>query len=289
MSFQIVDASGFVHRMFWGLPPLTRRSDMHPINVAQGCVSSFWGLVRQNPSHVAVALDSGKKSSARLAISAEYKAQRKPLPEDLICQMPFAREAAEAFGFRCVMVDGVEADDLIATLARIATEQGHEVIILSGDKDMCQLVSPTVTLFDPLKKIRITQEIVRERYGVPPRMMIDYQAMCGDDTDNVKGIKGVGPKFAQILLRQFGSLEAILERCHEIETDHLRAKVSAGAEQARVAKRLVTLDPNIEIGCECADFAYPSFDHRPVLEFLDRMQDLGTLRGKIASAYAEAA
>lgn len=283
----IVDCNGLIHRMFHGLPPLARGSDGHPVNVAQGCASSFWRLVKQHPSHVAVILDGKGGSTARKAMSPDYKANRKPMAPELACQMQFGRRAAEAFGFRVVQMDGVEADDLIATHARLARQAGIDVCIMSSDKDLMQLVAPGVMMFDLLKNKPIMEADVEKKFGVPPHKVLDFLAMKGDATDGIKGIHGIGDVWAAKLLNQYGDLERVLEMAHEIK-GKMGENVRRDAEQARLARRLVRLDMHIEVEHTHSDFAYGEFDTRAVLDFLDECE-LVTLRNEIAAGMMQAA
>ena len=141
----LIECGSLMYRMFFGLPPMARPSDDHPINVAHGCATAFWRLVKEHPSHVAIVLDKGK-SEARHALHPEYKAQRPPMRPDLACQLSFPRRAAQAFGFAIVEKQGVEADDLIATHTRLGIEAGQDVVIVSTDKDMMQLIRPGVRI-----------------------------------------------------------------------------------------------------------------------------------------------
>lgn len=283
----LIECSSLVYRMFHGLPDMRRPSDDHPIAVAHGCASAFWRLVKQHPSHVAVVLDRGK-SQARLSLHQDYKAQRPPIRAELACQFPFARRAAEAFGFRIVEKDGVEADDLIATHARLATAAGHDVVIVSIDKDMMQLIGPNVIMFDPLKNRQIGEEEVLRRWGVKPQQMVDLLAMSGDASDNIKGMHGVGPKKAAALLEEFGSLDDVIARSSEIRQSFLRGAVQRDADKALFARALIKLDAHVDVAEATDDFAYNTFDTRTVLDFLDEME-LVTLRDEIATGMLEAA
>lgn len=284
----LIEGHGLIFRSFFGLPRMVRFSDKFPVQAIQGCCAAYWRLARENPSHVAVVFDKGG-SVKRRAIYPAYKATRPPVKPDLLCQIPHARRAAEAFGFRCIDMEGVEADDIIATLARMALEQGHEVTIASTDKDMTPLLGrPGVTGYDPKYHRVIDAETVERKWGVPPHQMLDLLSMCGDKADNVIGIDGIGPARGAALLKQFGTLEAILDNIDKIPPGVVQDAVRAEGHKARAAKVLITLDEHVELGLDMWDLAYSQFDTRAVLEFLDEME-LVTLREEIATSMAEAA
>lgn len=278
----LIEASNVIHRMYWGLPPMARPGDDHPVNVAHGCATAFWRLIKQHPSHVAIVLDGKNSRQARQALDPDYKANRKPTPDALKVQMPFARQAAEAFGFKVVEMEGQEADDVIATYTRIARQAGMEVCILSTDKDFYQLIADDVFCFDPLKNRPIMAADVVAKYGVPPEMMIDFQAMTGDPADNIKGIPKIGDKTAAKLLRKFGTLDGVIELAHLIEGDSVRERITSYGERALADRELVRLNQHVPVEYGIEDFAYGEFDVRAVLDFLDELK-LVTLRNEIAT------
>lgn len=239
-ALYLIDGSGFIFRAFHALPPLTR-SDGTPVNAVLGFTNMLLKLLTEfGVARVAVIFDA-KRANFRNEIYAEYKANRGDPPEELIPQFGLIREATEAFCLPSIEREGYEADDLIATYARQATERGETVVIVSSDKDLMQLVRPGVTMFDPIKYRPIGAAEVFEKFGVEPGMVIDVQALAGDPTDNVPGVPGIGVKTAAQLITEFGSLEALLERAGEIKQPKRRESLIQFAEQARISKRLVTL------------------------------------------------
>lgn len=161
--------------------------------------------------HMAVIFDASR-FSFRNDIYPQYKAQRPDAPEDLVPQFPLIREATRAFNAPCIEMDGFEADDIIATYARQAVEQGWRVTIVSSDKDLMQLVRPGVDMFDPMKNVAIGPDQVMEKFGVAPNKVVDVQALAGDSVDNVPGVPGIGVKTAAQLIGEYGDLETLLER-----------------------------------------------------------------------------
>ena len=207
----LVDGSGYIFRAYHALPPLTRKSDGLPVGAVSGFCNMLWKLMRDarntdvgiTPTHFAVIFDYSSKTF-RNTLYREYKANRSAPPEDLIPQFGLIRQATRAFNLPCIEMEGFEADDLIATYARLACEVGGDTTIVSSDKDLMQLVGPTVAMYDPVKDKRLGVPEVIEKWGVPPEKMVDLQALTGDSVDNVPGVPGIGPKTAAQLLEQFG-------------------------------------------------------------------------------------
>ncbi len=212
----LVDGSGYIFRAYHALPPLTRKSDGMPVGAVSGFCTMLATLRERAEadgalSHMAVIFDAGRYTF-RNEIYPAYKANRSETPEDLIPQFAPIRDAVRAFSLACIEMDGFEADDLIATYARQAVEQGMEVVVVSSDKDLMQLVRPGVSLFDPMKNKAIGAAEVMEKFGVAPDKVIHAQALIGDSTDNVPGVPGIGPEKAAIFINHFGSIEAIYNR-----------------------------------------------------------------------------
>jgi DNA polymerase-1 len=201
----LVDGSGFIFRAFHALPPLTRKSDGLPVGAVQGFCNMLWKLLvdmkaeADAPTHLAVVFDHSEKTF-RNKLYDQYKAHRPPPPEDLIPQFPLVREATKAFGVPCLELPGYEADDLIAAYACKVRDLGGEVLIVSSDKDLMQLVGPQVFMLDTMKNLKIGAEQVFEKFGVTPDKVVDVQALCGDSVDNVPGAPGIGIKTASALI-----------------------------------------------------------------------------------------
>ena len=242
----LIDGSGFIFRAFHALPPMTR-SDGTPVNAVMGFCNMILKLIDgMDADRVACVLDHGSKTF-RNGIYAAYKAHRPDPPEELVPQFPLIREAALAFNLPVVEVEGYEADDIIATYARMATEAGAEVTIVSSDKDLMQLVGDGVVMLDSLRNREIREAEVFEKFGVAPGKVIEVQALAGDATDNVPGVPGIGVKTAAQLIAEYGDLETLLERAGEIKQPKRRAMLIEHAEDARISKRLVTLDRNVPL------------------------------------------
>ena len=236
----LVDGSGYIFRAFYGLPPMTNPAGV-PVNAVFGFSKMLAKLLSDaGTSRFAVIFDTARVSF-RNDIYPEYKANRSDPPEELVPQFSLIRDATRAFNVPCIELPGFEADDLIATFARMARDEGHKVVVVSSDKDLMQLVGDDVSMLDPAKNLRIGREEVIERFGVGPESVIDVQALAGDSTDNVPGIPGIGVKTAAELIRTYGDLDTLLERAEEIKQPKRRENLIGNADMARLSRDLVTL------------------------------------------------
>ncbi len=272
----LIDGSAFIFRAYHALPPLTRKSDGLPVGAVSGFANMLYKFLRESggadaPTHAAVVFDySGK--SFRNDIFPDYKAHRPPTPEDLVPQFPLTRDATRAFNVACIEVEGYEADDIIATLARQAREAQGRVTIVSSDKDLMQLVGGGVEMLDPMKNRRIGVEEVEEKFGVGPDRVIDVQSLSGDSTDNIPGAPGIGPKTAALLINEYGDLDSLIARADEIRQPKRRQTLVDNADQIRISRELVTLDQNmaLEFGLDELEVKDPEPD--ALLGFLTSME-----------------
>src|ERR1700679_896398 len=222
LRLYIVDGSGFIFRAFHALPPLTRKSDGLPIGAVSGFCNMIWKLLvdmkaaPDAPTHLAVVFDHSERTF-RNELYADYKAPRPPAREDLAPQFPLVREATRAFGVPSLELPGYEADDIIAAYACQVRDLGGEVVIVSSDKDLMQLVGDRVSMLDTMKNLRIGRAGGVEKFGGPPEKVIDVQALCGDSVDNVPGAPGIGVKTAAALIGEYGDLDTLLARASEIK------------------------------------------------------------------------
>lgn len=280
-TLYLIDGSGYIFRAFHALPPMTR-ADGTPVNAVYGFCAMLQKLLGElKAERIAVIFDAGRKTF-RNDIYPEYKAHRPPPPEELIPQFPLIREATRAYGIPAIEAANYEADDLIAAYAREATVRGFKVRIVSADKDLMQLVRSGVELYDPMKAVAIGPAEVEAKFGVPPDKVIDVQALAGDSTDNVPGVPGIGVKTAAQLILEYGDLENLLARAGEIKQPKRRELLTTHAEQARISRRLVTLDDQAPLP-EPLDALHARADHKPELfaflaaqgfrSILARMQD----------------
>ncbi|MFQ5972600.1 MAG: 5'-3' exonuclease H3TH domain-containing protein, partial [Alphaproteobacteria bacterium] len=242
----LVDGSGYIFRAFHALPTMTRH-DGTPVNAIYGFVQMILKLMDEaEGSPVAVIFDAEARTF-RNDVYPEYKAHRPEAPEELVPQFPMFREVTRALNLPCIEVSGYEADDLIATYAKIAREQGLEVIIVSSDKDLMQLIRPGVWMYDPMRNRAIDAEAVVEKFGVAPEKVIDVQALAGDSIDNVPGVPGIGVKTAAQLINEYGDLETLLNRAGEIKQPKRRQNLIENAELARISRRLVVLKDDVPL------------------------------------------
>ena len=229
----LVDGSAYIFRAFHALPPMTR-PDGTPVNAVYGFTNMLTKLVEDSDADfLAVIFDTARKTF-RSNIYPDYKANRPPPPEELVPQFDLIREATRVYSLPCLEMEGFEADDLIATYARLAVEQGYDVTIVSSDKDLMQLVGPGVRMMDPMKNRFIGPDEVVEKFGVGPENVVDVQSLLGDSTDNVPGIKGIGEAPAAALVREYGDLEDILKAVEDPDAVKAGAVKKAQACQARI-------------------------------------------------------
>jgi DNA polymerase-1 len=285
----LIDGSGYLFRAYHALPPLTRKSDGLPTGAVSGYCNMLWKLLEDmkgpdQPTHLAVIFDAGAVTF-RNKIYPQYKANRPEPPEDLIPQFPLVRDATRAFNVACVELADYEADDLIATYARQAREKGARVTIVSSDKDLMQLVEDgAVTLLDTMKNRRLGSAEVIEKFGVPPSKVVEVQSLAGDSTDNVPGVRGIGIKTAAELINQYGDLETLLKRAGEIKQPKRRESLIEQAENARVSKKLVTLDPNVPVKESIDEFGTREPEAASLIAFL-RAMEFNSLTRRAASHF----
>ena len=260
----LIDGAGFVFRAFHALPPLSR-GDGTPTNAVLGFCNTVFRLAREREwDAVAVLFDTARKTF-RNDIYEAYKANRPPPPEALIPQFPLVREATRAFGLPAIEAPGYEADDLIATYARLAVAAGDSVTVVSSDKDLMQLVGERVAMLDPVRMRPIGRGEVIAKFGVPPEKAIDVQALAGDSTDNVPGVPGIGVKTAAQLIEAYGDLDTLLARAGEIKQPKRRQTLLDHADLARVSRELVTLRTDAPIPVPLESFG-PLDPERETLE-----------------------
>ncbi|QOZ79868.1 DNA polymerase I [Bradyrhizobium sp. CCBAU 53351] len=281
----LVDGSSYIFRAYHALPPLNRKSDGLQVNAVLGFCNMLWKLLRDmpadnRPTHLAIVFDKSEVTF-RNAIYPEYKAHRPPAPDDLIPQFALIREAVRAFDLPCLEQGGFEADDLIATYVREACERGASATIVSSDKDLMQLVTDCVTMYDTMKDRRIGIPEVIEKFGVPPNKVVEVQALAGDSTDNVPGVPGIGIKTAAQLITEYGDLDQLLFRAGEIKQPKRREALLENAEKARISRKLVLLDDKVKLDVPLDDLAVHEPDARKLIAFLKAME-FTTLTRRVA-------
>jgi DNA polymerase-1 len=244
----LVDGYNLAYRCFFAIPELTR-ADGFPTNALHGWVKSIWKLADQEkPEGTLVFFDLGGAQD-RLAIHPEYKAQREEMPEALAKQLPYVRSLTRALGCVGIELEGVESDDLLAAEAVALARAGHEVLIVSSDKDFAQIVDERIKILlpPPTANPKLGWQVrdaagVREKFGVPPAQIADYLALVGDTSDNIPGINGVGPKTAAKWLAEWGGLEGVIAHAAELQPERFRAAVASEADKLRRNLKLTTLN-----------------------------------------------
>lgn len=289
----LIDGSAYIFRAYHALPPLTRKSDGLPVGAVAGFCNILWNELSRSASngkaatHLAVVFDHSS-TTFRNAIYDQYKANRPEPPEDLRPQFPLTREATRAFNVACLETEGYEADDIIAALSCRAVEAGGSCTIISSDKDLMQLIRPGVDMFDPMKSRAIGPDEVMEKFGVPPERVIDVQSLAGDSVDNVPGAPGIGLKTAALLIQEYGDLDTLLARAHEIKQPKRREALIENADRIRISRQLVTLDCDtpLEVTLDDLEIRLPEADK--IMDFLTKME-FRTLTKRVAEKLGIAA
>jgi DNA polymerase-1 len=289
----LVDGSGYIFRAYFQSMNMDKkynyRSDGTPTGAVRTFCDMLWKLMRDmppdnRPTHLAIIFDKSERTF-RNDFYPQYKAQRPPAPDDLIPQFALIREAVRAFDLPCLEQIGYEADDLIATYVREACERGATATIVSSDKDLMQLVTDCVSMYDTMKDRRIGIPEVIEKFGVPPEKVVEVQALAGDSVDNVPGVPGIGIKTAAQLIVEYGDLETLLARAPEIKQPKRREALIENAEKARISRKLVLLDDRVKLDVPLDDLAVHEPDSRKLIAFLKAME-FSTLTRRVAE-YAQ--
>ena len=266
----IVDVSSMFFRAYYAIRPLTSTKGV-PVNAVYGFISMIVKLMKEkNPDHIVFCYDR-KDPSFRKDIYTEYKANRSVMPDDLQVQIPYLKQVATLFGITDLEVPTFEADDLIGTVARMAEKEGYESFIVSGDKDFCQLVSPHIFLYDTMKDVVFDERLVKEKHGVGPAQFLDYLAITGDTSDNIPGVAGIGPKGAQKLIEQFGTVENIYASIDQVASPAIKQKLIDSKEKALISKTLVTIVTDVALGKTMHDFKLKPLKREELRAFLQEL------------------
>lgn len=252
----LIDGNAYIHRGYHAIPPLANKQGL-PTNATFGFTNILLRVLRdKSPRYVAVAFDA-KGPTFRHHLYDAYKANRPPMPEDLAAQLPSIKAIVAAYRILTLEQSGIEADDLLAACAHRLASQGHPVVIVSGDKDLLQLVSDTITLWDPMQDRVMDSKAVQAKYKVPPAKLIDLFALIGDSSDNIPGVSGIGPKTAEQLINEFSSLEGIFEHLDAIKRPKLRDTLKVSRELAFLSRDLVVLKKDSEVPTLLDDYLLP--------------------------------
>jgi 5'-3' exonuclease len=261
----LLDGSSSLYRAFFALPSLSN-SKGTPTHAILGFTTMLLKLLREEePDAVAVAFD-GPGPTARHLEFAEYKAQRPAMPEAMAQQIPYVHRVLAAMRVPILMIPAEEADDILGSMAIRAAAEEYRVVLVSGDKDLFQLVGERIVVRDTMKERIWGPAEVQERYGISPGQFPDLLALMGDSIDNIPGVPGVGEKTARDLLQHFGTLEAVLERSADVARPKVREALMTHAEQARLSKRLATIRRGLPIPWVEADLTRKAPDMAALLE-----------------------
>ena len=246
-TLYLIDGSSYIFRAFFGVRQQLSTSKGFPTNALYGFVKMLQKIIREEkPDYLVVAFDSPDKTF-RHKIYPDYKANRDAPPEELAQQFPYFEPLVQAYGLSSIRQPGFEADDIIGTLAKKGRQEGLEIVIVSGDKDMMQLISPHVHMLDTMKNKIFKDKEVIEKFGVPANKVIEVMGLMGDSSDHIPGVKGVGPKTAAELIQKFGSIEVLYKRINEIEKKKIKEKLERDRENAFMSRELVTINVEMEL------------------------------------------
>ena len=291
--YYLIDGSGYIFRAYYALPPLSRKSDGLPTGAVSGFCSMLFKLLEdsraddsnERPTHFAVIFDSARKNF-RNDIFKDYKANRSEAPEDLAPQFEYIRKSVKAFNLPCVELLNYEADDLIATYAKQISKLGAKVTVISSDKDLMQLVSKDIRLYDPMKNKVIGEKEVIEKFGVKPDQVIDVQSLAGDSSDNIPGVPGIGVKTAAELINKYKNLDTLLKKASEIKQNKRRETLIENKDKALLSRKLVTLKSNVPVTDELESFILKDIDKKILFNFLREME-FNRLLSQAISFYGE--
>ena len=277
--FYLIDGSGYIFRAYYALPPLSRKSDGLPTGAVSGFCSMLFKLLEDSrsddsihrPTHFAVIFDSARKNF-RNDIYSEYKANRSEAPEDLAPQFEYIRKSVEAFNLPSIELSNYEADDLIATYTKQIIKVGAKVTVISSDKDLMQLVSDKVRLYDPMKSKVLGEKEVVEKFGVKPDQVIDVQSLAGDSSDNIPGVPGIGIKTASELINKYKTLDVLLKKADEIPQNKRRETLLANKDKALLSRQLVTLKDDVPVKDKLSSFLLKEVQKEKLYDFLRKME-----------------
>jgi DNA polymerase-1 len=252
-TIYLLDGSSYIYRAYHAIRHLSNSKGL-PTSASFGFTRMFLKLLEdRQPSYLAVIFDA-KGPTFRHAIYKEYKANRPPMPEDLSVQIPYIKKIVEGFNITSLEFNSYEADDVIGTIAEKATEKGYKTVIVTGDKDFKQLISKSASLWDPMKDRSVDYESFKEEHAIEPEQWIDVLGLSGDASDNIPGVPGIGAKTAIKLIREFGTLERLLEHLDQIKQKKMCENLAAHADQARLSRKLVAIDINVPLSFDLQGF-----------------------------------
>ncbi|MBI3803780.1 MAG: DNA polymerase I [Nitrospirae bacterium] len=277
-TFYIIDGSSYVYRAYFGIRELSTSSGL-PTNAVYGFMQMLLKIIKdKKPDYLAIAFDT-KSPTFRHTAYQDYKSHRPEMPDALSLQVPYIHRLVEAFRIPVVMGDGYEADDLIGTLAKKGEEQGFRVVIVTGDKDMFQLISPGVTVYDTMKEKSYTEKEIREKFGAEPAQVVEIMGLMGDSVDNIPGVNGIGEKTAVQLIQQFGTIENLLANLGQVKKPKLRQTLEAEAETARLSRSLAVIHIDCPVDFDPERFQMQSPDFERLIPLCNELEFSNILKG----------
>jgi len=252
MNLYLIDGNSYIYRAYYAIRELSNSKGL-PTNALYGFTNMLFKILKEKqPDSIAISFDSPVPTE-RHKIYEDYKAQRPETPDDLLQQIPHIRRIVAAFCIPVFEIPGYEADDVLGTIAKKASQQGMDVYIVTSDKDMLQIVDERVKIYDPMKDRMLDTEYVKDRYGILPGRISEFMALTGDPIDNIPGVKGVGQKTAKDLLTEFISIDDLLSNADRIKRQKLRTLIKNNADMIKLSKTLATLDTSVPLDVDFKD------------------------------------
>lgn len=279
----LVDGSAYIYRAFHAIRELSNTSGL-PTNAVYGFTTILRRILREKqPECLAVAFDT-RGPVFRHRIYADYKANRPPMPDDLVPQIPYIHKIVDAYNITNMEHEDQEADDLIASAARVLVEKGCKVVVVSGDKDLLQLVSDNVTMWDPMSDTLMDTAFIEKKYGVRPDQLLDYFALTGDSADNIPGVRGVGPKTAQKLIREYTSLEGLYENVEGLKKSKMKERIIEHRDDAFMSRDLIRLNYHAEVPEDPAAYRVRESDPDALRAILTELEFFTLLKSDVPAA-----
>ncbi|MBI3600263.1 MAG: hypothetical protein HY097_06435 [Nitrospinae bacterium] len=267
----LIDGSSYIYRAFFALPRLSNSKGL-PTNAVYGFARMLLKIIKdEKPDYLAVVFDS-KGETFRHREYAEYKSHRPEMPDELVPQIPYIRQLVEAFNISIFQKEGYEADDLIGTAVTAAENKGFDITIVSGDKDMLQLITSNVKMLDTLKNKVYKENEVIEKFGVGPDKVVEVIGLMGDSSDNIPGVPGIGEKTAASLIKEFGSIENLLKNLDKVGKPSLREKLKNHTEQALLSRRLAVINRDIELDTPIEDLKLKDVHNDKLIALLSELE-----------------
>jgi len=276
----LIDGSAYFYRAYHAVAPLSTANGL-PTHAALGFTNILLRVIREkSPEFLAVAFDA-KGPNFRHEMYSDYKANRPPMPDDLAVQIPYIKKIVKAHNILTMEQQGVEADDLIASAARKLAALGYKVIVVSGDKDLLQLVGDDILCWEPMKDVVMDREGVLKKYNVGPERLLDFFALMGDKSDNIPGVPGIGPKSAEKLINEFGSLENLYENLESLKKSKMKDNLAAHRDDAFLSRELIDLKEDLDIPLDENHYRLPQPDSGKLKELYTELEFTRLMKAEI--------